>query len=366
MNTLRCTKCQSTLKSTAKFCHICGTPVSLPRPTTTPPQQQMQAQPLQFVRVREQSQGAYSIQIPKGWQYSATIQLYPDGNAVSVWQTQDPSHTVHISSPGTFYNFQEPVVAFTGQMLPNYRMMSYMPAKAFIQRGLLSQLRLMYPSMQVEHITEHPECITDMVHAYASTGQNPALAQFSIASVQFTFTRDGKQYRQEMYVTILRLPALHQWGACITGQLCTLDDQFAQYQPVLTTISKSFQWNQQWIQVHNANNQRLAAQIMQQAQLRIQQSQMQALQMQRQSIMDIGNMTHASQARQMASQEQQFHAMDNIIAGNIDLRDPNGQVYNVTNDFQPRHWIDGLGQVHGGNWNAQPGLNWTPLEPTGE
>jgi len=50
----------------------------------------------------------------------------------------------------------------------------------------------------------------------------------------------------------------------------------------------------------------------------------------------------------------------------IDLRGPDGQVYNVTNDYQPRHWIDGLGQVHGDNWNARPGLNWTPLEPTGD
>jgi len=264
------------------------------------------------------------------------------------------------------YGFQEPAAVFSGQMFPNRRMMKYMSAKDFMQYGLLSQLRFMYPNMQVEQITDHPELIADMMRAYSTAGQNPAQAQFSIASIQFAFARNGKQYRQEMYVTILRQLAMHTWDACITGQLCTLADQFAQYQPVLTTISKSFQWNQQWMQVRNANNEMLAAQMMQQAQTRIQQSQMQALQIQRQSIMDIGNMARASQARQMAAQEQQHHAMSNIIEGNVDLLDPNGQVYNVTNDYQPQHWIDGLGQVHGGGWNARPNINWTPLSPTGE
>ena len=365
MNNQQCTKCLSTLHASAKFCHICGTPISSTRVTDTS-SQQTKAQPLQLMYVSEQSQGAYSIQVPKGWQYSATIQQYPDGNAVSIWQMQDPTGTVHISSPGTIYSFQEPIAAFSGQMLPNRRMMKYMTAKGFIQYGLLSQLRFMYPSMQIEQVTEHPERIADMMQAYSSAGQNPAQAQFSIASVQFTFTRDGKQYRQEMYVTILRQLAMHTWDACVTGQLCTLADQFAQYQSLLTTISKSFQWNQQWMQVRNANNQMLAVQMMQQAQMRIQQSQMQALQIQRQSIMDIGNMARASQARQMAAQEQQHHAMSNIIAGNVDLRDPNGQVYNVTNDYQSRHWIDGLGQVHGGDWNARPNINWTPLSAMGE
>ena len=369
MNTQQCSKCHATLKASSKFCHICGTAISSTRTTATSSRQQPQqtkAQPIQFMRVHEQSQGAYSIQIPQGWHYSATLQQYPDGNAVSIWQTQDPSGTVHISSPGTIYSFQEPIGAFFGQMLPSRRLLKFMNAKDFIQSGLLSQLRFTYPSMQVEQVSEHPERIADMIQAYASAGQNPAQAQFSIASIQFTFTRDGNRYRQEMYVTILRQLTMHTWDACVTGQLCTLADQFVQYQSLLTAIGKSFQWNQQWMQIRNANNQMLAAQVMQQAQMRMQQAQMQALQVQRQSIMDIGNIARASQARQMAAQDHQFHAMDNIIAGNIDLRDPNGQVYNATNDFQPQHWMDGMGQVHGGGWNARPGINWTPLSPTGD
>jgi len=81
MNNQQCSKCHSTLNASAKFCHICGTPISS---TPIVNEQPSKAQALQFVRVQEQSQGAYSIQIPKGWQYSATIQQYPDGNAVSI------------------------------------------------------------------------------------------------------------------------------------------------------------------------------------------------------------------------------------------------------------------------------------------
>lgn len=353
----QCTNCQAMIMSSAKFCQHCGTPV-----TAT----QAKAEPLQLMRVREQSQGAYSMLVPKGWQYTASIQLYPDGNAISVWQVCNPSATVTLSCPGTNFSFQEPMMALFGQMLPNRRPMQYMPTQTFVQRFLLPQLCAIYPQMQVERIVGHPELRDAIRQLYSTTGQNPAQAQFDIASIQFTFMKQGQNYRQINYVTTLRLPAMNIWDACITGQLCAPSDKFATYESLLATIAKSFQWNQQWMQARHAHNEMLAGQMMQQAQARIQQSQMQALQIQRQSIMDIGNISRASQARQMAAQERQFNSMDNIIAGNIDLRGPDGQVYNVTNDYQERHWIDGLGQVHGGNWNANPGLNWTPLEPTGE
>jgi hypothetical protein len=110
-------------------------------------------------------------------------------------------------------------------------------------------------------------------------------------------------------------------------------------------------------------NQQLAGQIMQQAQMK-QQASLAQLRQQQQLIMQTGDIIRVGQARRMAVSEQNFNAMDNIIAGNIDLCSPNGQVYNVTNDYQPRHWIDGLGQVHGGGWNTTPSPNWTPLEPT--
>lgn len=351
----QCTQCQTTLKPAAKCCHHCGKPVAATQPKQAVPQ---------LVRVREQSQGAYSILMPKGWQYSASIQLYPDGNAVSVWQTHDSSGLVTLSCPGTVFSFQEPMMMFLGHMLPNRRPLAYMPARTCIQRVLLPQLQATYPHMRVEHIVEHPELIPYIRQQYSKTGQNPAQAQFGIASIQFTYTKHGQNYRQVMYMTTLRLPAVQLWDACITSQLCAHLDTFANFTDLLATIAQSFQWNQQWMQQRQAQNQMLAGQIMQGAQAKMQQAQMQALQMQRQNIMDIGNIARAGQARRMAAQEQQFHTMDNIIAGNIDLRGPDGQVYNVTNDYQPRHWIDGLGQIHGGNWNTRPGLNWTPLEPT--
>ena len=51
----QCTHCQATLRSSAKFCDSCGTAVA----ATLPKEEQ-----LQFARVREQSQGAYSILVP--------------------------------------------------------------------------------------------------------------------------------------------------------------------------------------------------------------------------------------------------------------------------------------------------------------
>ncbi len=241
----QCTHCQATLISSAKFCQLCGTPV-----TAT----QANVEQLQFTRVREQGQGAYSILVPKGWQYTTSIQLYPDGNAISVWQVCDPSGTITLSCPGTIFSFQEPMMALFGQMLPNRRPMQYMPTQTFVQRFLLPQLYTSYPQMQVEHIVAHPELIDGIRQLYSTTGQNPAQAQFDIASIQFTFMKPGQNYRQIDYVTTLRLPAMNIWDACITCQLCAPSDKFSAYESLMATIAKSFQWNQQWMQARHAHN----------------------------------------------------------------------------------------------------------------
>src|SRR5579864_7486318 len=115
----QCPQCQATIASSTNICHICKTPI-----TTNQPKQE----PLKLIRVHEQSQGAYSILIPQGWRYAASIQLYPDGNAVSTWQVRDPSGTITLSCPGTTFSFQEPIMALFGQILPGRRPMQYMPA----------------------------------------------------------------------------------------------------------------------------------------------------------------------------------------------------------------------------------------------
>ncbi|HEY6541115.1 MAG TPA: hypothetical protein VIZ18_09265 [Ktedonobacteraceae bacterium] len=321
-------------------------------------QEPERAQPVQFMPVREQSQGAYSIQVPQGWQYTTTLHLYPDGNAVSVWQMRDPSGAVSIANNGVAYSFQEPPGTFSGQMQPGRFVLPYMPAQVFIQQGLLPQFAQLFPTMQVEQIMDQPDLLSCLARECSTLGIDPAQAQLSIASLQMTVMLQNQSFRQKLYVTSVHIPAMHIWNAGIAAQLSAPTAQFSQYEPVLHTVTESFHWNPQWVQMRNAQMQQQAAQYMQQAQ-------MQALQIQRQSIQNIGNMAQNSFGRQSASQAQQFHAWDNIIAGNADYRGPGGQVYNASNDFRPRHWIDGMGQVHGGDWNTTPDPNWTPLEPTG-
>jgi len=244
-------------------------------------------------------------------------------------------------------------------------MMRYMPAPLFIQQAIIPHLHRQNPTMRVERITDHPELIAEAVKQYRALGENPAMAKFSIASVQFVFNKQGKTFRQRSYILVLLLPFIHCWQADVVGLICAPVDQFEQYAPILSTVVNSLQWNSQWLQARSMRLQMLASQYMQQGFMHQQMTQAQLLQGQ-QIVMETGNIIRAGQARQMAAQDRNFNAMDNIIAGNIDLMSPNGhgQVYNVTNDFRPRHWIDALGVVHGGDWNTQPGSSWTPLSPT--
>lgn len=351
-----CPHCQASIQAKSTNCPRCGKSLPSERQTN---------ERFQFTRIQEQSQSAYSILVPKGWHYAAHITRYPDGNAIQNWQVRNPAGSVTVSCPGTNFSFQEPTMPLFGGPFPGRRPMPYVPAHIFIQNTLLPQLRASTPHMQVERITPHPELIEELRRRYSSTGQDPTQVQFDIASIQVQFMQQGRSFRQSLVITTLRLPALRLWDACISGQVSAPADQFETYTDLLLTISKSFQWNKQWLQAVHSQNQRLAGQITRQAQMRMQQAQMQALQVQHQSILEVGDIARRSQARQMAAQSQQFNAMDNIIAGTHDLRDPYGRVYHVTNDYQPRHWIDGLGRIHGGNWNTTPQPGWTPLESLG-
>jgi hypothetical protein len=258
--------------------------------------------------------------------------------------------------------FQEPTFGYFGPPLPGRKMMPYMPAPLFIQQVMLPRLRSQCPTARVERIVEHPGLIAQVARQYAALGENPAYAKFSVASVEFVFQQQGKTYRQRTCVSVIAVPSIHCWWADVIGLVSASTEQFEQYEPLLNRVVFSLQWNAQWLQARNARLQMLASQYMQQGLMSQQMAQAQMLQGQR-MVLETGKIIRAGQERRMAEQERNFNAWDNIVAGNVDLRAPNGQVYNVTNDFQPRHWIDALGVVHGGGWNAQPNPYWTPLSP---
>lgn len=366
MTTQQCSHCQNILIPSARFCHCCGKPVSENPNSAQPEQSQNAAAPIEslnFVRFQEQNEGAYTLNVPQGWQTTAVIQHYPDSSAIPIWEVHDPSVEVSFAAPGIHHSFQEPSPEFFGQPLPGRSMLRYMPAPLFIQQVIIPQLLGQNPTMHVERITDHPELIAEAVKHYRALGENPAMAKFSIASVQFIFHKQGKTFRQRSYILVLLSPFIHCWQADVVGLICAPVDQFEHYAPILSTVVNSLQWNTQWLQARNVRLQMLASQYMQQGFMHQHMAQAQLLQGQ-QIVMETGNIIRAGQARQMAAQDRNFNAMDNIIAGNIDLMSTNGQVYNVTNDFRPRHWIDALGVVHGGDWNTLPGSNWTPLSPT--
>lgn len=315
-----------------------------------------------LVRFQEQREGAYTIEVPEGWKASAVIQQFADASAVPTWEVSDAGGVVSIVAPGLHFSFQEPAYGYFGQPLAGRTWMPYMPAPLFIQRVTLPRLRSQCATARVERVVEHPELVAEVARQYAAMGENPAYAKFSVASVEFVFQQQGKMYRQKTYVSVIAVPSTQCWWADVIGLVRAPGDQFEQYEPILRTVVFSLKWNAQWLQARNARLYMLASQYMQQGMMSQQMAQAQMLQGQ-QMVMETGDIIRAGQARQMAAQERNFNAVDNIVASNVDLMAPNGQVYNVTNDYQPRHWMDALGVVHGGGWNAQPNPYWTPLSP---
>ncbi len=67
-----------------------------------------------------------------------------------------------------------------------------------------------------------------------------------VASIQYTFLRNGTIYREKDFIQVEHLAQIGSWTAKLTAQLSAPADQFAQQEPILVGIIEAIQVNEQW------------------------------------------------------------------------------------------------------------------------
>jgi hypothetical protein len=177
--------------------------------------------------------------------------------------------------------------------------------------------------------------------------------QCGVASIQYTFSRNGKIYREKDFIQVDHLTQIGTWMVKISLQMSALADQFAQQEPIFIGIIEAIQANEQW---QNAEQAR-AAQVFNQAARNLENVQhkyIATLQNIQQQQLDIAQDMRAHTNRHIAAFDSLQEDFRNIINGRQNMVDPmSGKVYNVETGYNA-YWA-GDGYIYGTqNYDRSP------------
>lgn len=295
-------------------------------------------------RFTDPNEAAFFGYVPQDWQIKAVLHRTPDQYRAPLTELKacDPTGTCTLYVPPVYEQYTENPMMM---MSPGpVRYMLAIAATVYIERLLVPRLRAQHLDMHIEAITRHADIAKhEIQRAFEIDAQGGG--QIDVASLQYTFTRNGTLYREKIYVRLNCFKSLGSWIASILIQVGAPAKRFAEVEPIFTAIAESLQVNPQWAAREKARN----GQMIQQAYGRALQAQQQhaaSLQRLHSVQMNIAqDMRQHINDRYQAFMENQ-HDMHNILQGRVDMRDPwNGQQYNVEIGHGA-YWV-GDGYVYG-------------------
>lgn len=410
-STQQCSHCQKILTTDMRFCSSCGTPVAHEVAQQVDPHQ------LSHTRFVESSENAFSATIPEGWNATGKLIRTPDAGILFQFHATDPSGKIYAEVPGRYYRFQEEAKGWLEKMVPQrYQTRPHLPATAFLEQVIVSEMRQRYSDLRVESIRDRADLAPLLAANARSNGEWIQLKHLTVASLRCTFTENGTSYRQKIYISVWHWPVTRVWQVSINSVVRAPAGQFAQYCAMLEGIIESVQPERAWIMaqrqkkmeefqqgcqqvagivqaVQAVQGQRQETPMQQvagivqamqgqampmqqgkmpageqgmnmQQQMMMQQAQLKRLEIMRNSNKEIFDMQQAGFQHRLAGQEQNFQAMDQIIQGYQGMRNPySGQQYDVPIGYN-NYWVNGLGQVAGSNSPYDsPGINFQRLDP---
>lgn len=300
----------------------------------------------------EANEGAFSGFAPQGWNVRAMIQRTPDATRTPLVQflATDPSGTASLTIPPRYEQYSEnPLMAMSPGPI---RYKPVMSASQYIQRNVLPNLQRSHQGIKVEGIMSRPD-LAQRVMLEAQKDRSGLAMQCGVASIQYTFSRNGKIYREKDFIQVDHLTQIGTWIVKISLQMSALADQFAQQEPIFIGIIEAIQANEQW---QNAEQAR-AAQVFNQAARNLENVRhkyMATLQNIQQQQLDIAQDMQAHTNWRIAAFDSLQEDFRNIINDRKNMVDPmSGKVYNVETGYNT-YWA-GDGDIYGTqNYDRSP------------
>ncbi len=310
--------------------------------------------------VREPSEGAFTLQIPEGWSWQASLNRNNSGGAASTQFTvaRDPQGAMRVMMPSYSWMYTNPGMGPFGAFPSSSPILPLMPAARYIQQVIAPQVQQQYRDFKLEAVIDRPDFAEWTKWDLHNNGIPYGALDVSIAMMEVTYTENGARLRAKSKVTVQHQASagVPQWNALLDLTYRAPEAEFAAWEPVLTGIFSSLQFNPQWLAIERRRSQ----EHFNVAQANIQRSMANISRMQQET----SDMLHRSALNRIAAQDKNFEAFDDVINGMQAMATSSGQGYKVPIGYD-RYWLDGLGTVHGGSWLSRPDVNWQELKPSG-
>ncbi len=307
--------------------------------------------------VQEPMEGAYTIQIPAGWGWRGGVDRNNIGGAgkTQFSAASDPQGSIMAASPNYMWTYTDGMASFFA-FPTGYPNLSFLPASQWAPRALVQQMRQMRPDLSLEKVVERPDWAEYSQFELARSGYPPGMFDISVAILEATYSENGMRFREKARVSTMRQRGQPMWNALMDITYRAPEGEFRDWEPVLQGILFSLQMNPQW----QAGERGLAQNYINNTQADIHRRQMEISR----TLSETSDIVANSYWNRQATYDRISEMRSNAILGVQNVASSSGDVYKVPNGFD-RYWVDGLGNIYGGSWLAQPDINWQPLNPTG-
>ena len=315
---------------------------------------------------REPGEGAFTVTLPAGWIFQGGVNRNNiGGSGLAQYSIGiDPAGRVMAAMPSYQWSYMDsggfnPFGSFGGpQALP------YMPAEQFCMRNIAPWMQSFQSGFKVEAVVGRPDLAELSLAELAQSGYPPGSFEASVATIETSYDENGLRLRQLSRVSTLRQrsnPGLFGgaapiWQAALDIYYRAPQAEFKTWEPVLSGIVDSLALNPAW----QAGEQRLAQNYIANSQSDIQRRTRQISQ----TLSETSDILTSGYWNRHANDERYSEMRQNAMMGVQNVASSSGEEYKVPLSFD-RYWADGLGNLYGGSWMAQPDLNWKPLDPTG-
>ena len=323
-------------------------------------------------QVHEPKERAFHIWLPPGWKFEPAI----NRNTVSGMglpqfsAAYDPQGRYMAGMLSQQLVYQELANAILSGFM-GYAIAKYLPAFQYCTTDLAKQLAKGQKNFRLEAVTPRPDLAELEDNALLQMGYPAGTFETSVAVMETTYEENGARLRQRTRVgTQRQVKAVNYFGSfnpywtVMLGQSYRAPDgELDAWEPILCGILDSLQTNPTWQQ---QEQQRVALQ-QQMVQNYIANAQADMARRRSeisQTLSETSSIINNAYWSQQSTYDRLSELRSDGMLGLQNVASDAGEVFKVPYGYD-QYWVDGLGNLLGGSWMVQPGVNWKPLSPTG-
>ncbi len=316
-------------------------------------------------QVRDPSEGAFTLSLPKGWSFQGGISRNNIGGsgAARFTASKGPQGLVQAGMPYQMWTFMEGMGGWLGA-LGGYQTRQFCTADVLCQQFVAPWMAQFQSGFRLEAAVDRPDLTELSMIEMAQSGYPPGSYDASMAMMETTYNEGGARLRQKSRLACLRMrTGMESWGMGNSSWVAFFDiywrapeAEFTAWEPILTGIHESYKLSPAW----KAGEQQLARNYIANSQA----DSARRMRQISQTLSETSDIITSGYWERQATYDRISEMRSNTMLEVHNVVSDSGDLYKVPNGYD-QYWSDGLGNLYGGSWLSQPDLNWKPLTPTG-